>query len=146
MKTLAMTATIVCLALVACGEERPSAPRATGPLAASASVTPGAPTCPCWDAEALLGALPEANACFDQTGAATPFLSVDLFDPASATQTQAFTRYDAGSAEAGSCRLAVVGTEGLVREIAAGSGFPRADYQGCVALLAARARATAAGC
>jgi hypothetical protein len=146
MKTLAIVTSILSLALAACGEERPSAAPETGPLAASASVTPSSPACPCWDAEALLGALPEANACFDQTGAATPFLSVDLFDPATATQTQAFTRYDGGSTEAGSCRLAVVGTAGLVQEIAAGSGFPRADYEGCVALLAARARATAAGC
>ncbi len=145
MRTLATCAALVSLAL-ACGED-PSAPQQAGPVAAaSPAIAASAPTCPCWDAEALAGALPEADACIDQSAAETPFLSVDLFDHSAATQTQAFTRYDAGSAEAGSCRLAVVGTKGLVREIAAEAGFPRADYEGCVALLAEQARATAAGC
>jgi hypothetical protein len=145
MKTLATHAALLSLAL-ACGED-PSAPRDAGPVAAvSPATVASAPTCPCWDAEALAGALPEADACVDQSGAETPFLSVDLFDHSAATQTQAFTRYDAGSAEAGSCRLAVVGTQGLVREIAAETGFPRGEYEGCVALLAERAQATAAGC
>lgn len=145
MKTLAACAAVLSV-VIACGED-PSAARQAGPIAAlSPSVAASAPGCPCWDAEALVGALPEADACIDQSTAAAPFLSVDLFDYSAATQTQAFTRYDAGSAEAGSCRLAVVGTEGLVREIAAGSGFARADFEGCVALLAERARVTAAGC
>lgn len=145
MKSLATYAALVWLA-IACGED-PAAPPQDGPVAAaSPSVAATGPTCPCWNAEALVGALPEADVCIDQSAAETPFLSVDLFDHSAATQTQAFTRYDAGSAEAGSCRLAVVGTQGLVREIAAQTGFPRADYEGCVALLAERARATAAGC
>jgi hypothetical protein len=146
MKTLVACAAVLSAGLLACGEE-PSAPRQASPIAAiSPSVAAAAPSCPCWDAEALVGALPQADACVDQSTADAPFLSVDLFDYSAATQTQAFTRFDAGSAEAGSCRLAVVGTEGLVREIAAGSGFARADFEGCVALLAERARATAAGC
>lgn len=145
MKALATCAALVSLTL-ACGED-PAGPRQAGPVAeASPSMAASAPACPCWDAEALVGALPEADACVDQSAAESPFLSVDLFDHSAATQTQAFTRYDAGSAEAGSCRLAVVGTQGLVREIAAETGFPRAGYEGCVALLAERARATAAGC
>ena len=145
MKALATYAALVSLAL-ACGED-PAAPRQAGPVAAaSPSVAATGPTCPCWDAEALVGALPEADACIDQSATESPFLSVDLFDHSAATQTQAFTRYDAGSAEAGSCRLAVVGTQGLVREIAAETGFPRADFEGCVALLVDRARATASGC
>ena len=145
MKTSAALAISVALGLCACQDD-PSAAHQAGPVAASTPSVATAPTCPCWDAEALVGALPEAQACFDQTAAQTPFLSVDLFDPAAATQTQAFTRYDAGTAEAGSCRLAVVGTEGLVKEIAAATGLPRADYEGCASLLAQRARATAAGC
>jgi len=145
MKALATFAALVSMVL-ACGEE-PSAPRQAGPVAAaSPGVAASAPTCPCWDAEALAGALPKADVCIDQSTAEAPFLSVDLFDHSAATQTQGFTRYDGGSAEAGSCRLAVVGTEGLVREIAAETGFPRAEYEGCVALLAERARATATGC
>ena len=145
MKSLATFATLISLAL-ACGEE-PAAPPQAGPVAAaSPALSAAAPACPCWDSEALAGALPEADVCIDQSASETPFLSVDLFDLSAATQTQAFTRYDGGSAEAGSCRLAVVGTQGLVREIAAETGFPRADYEGCVALLAERARATAAGC
>jgi len=145
MKALATYAALVTLAL-ACGED-PAAPRQAGPVAAaSPSVAAAGPTCPCWDAEALVGALPAADICIDQSSAEAPFLSVDLFDHSAATQTQAFTRYDGGSAEAGSCRLAVVGTQGLVREIAAETGFPRAAYEGCVALLAERARAAAAGC
>lgn len=145
MKALTTFAALVSLTL-ACGEE-PSAPRQAGPVhSASATTAGGAATCPCWDREALAGALPKTDVCIDQTGAATPLMSVDLFDLSAATQTQAFTRYDAGSAEAGSCRLAVVGTQGLVREIAAETRFPRADFEGCVALLAERARATAAGC
>ena len=145
MKTLATYAVLVSLAL-ACGED-PAAPRQAGPVAtASPSVAATGPTCPCWDAEALAGALPNADACVDQSAAESPFLSVDLFDHAAVTQTQAFTRFDGGSAEAGSCRLAVVGIQGLVREIAAATGFPRADYEGCVSLLVERARATAAGC
>ena len=145
MKALATFAAFVSLTL-ACGEE-PSAPRQAGPVAsASPTTAASAATCPCWDREALAGALPKADACIDQSAAETPLLSVDLFDLSAATQTQAFTRYDAGSAETGSCRLAVVGTQGLVREIAAESGFPRADFEGCVTLLAERARATAAGC
>jgi hypothetical protein len=118
---------------------------AAEPAGLAVSATSG-PTCPCWDAEALVGALPKTDACVDQTAAEAPFLSVDLFDPSAATQTQAFTRYDGGSADAGSCRLAVVGTAGLVQEISAASGLPRADYEGCAALLVTRARATAAGC
>jgi hypothetical protein len=145
MKARLPFAALVSLTL-ACGEEA-AAPREAGPLAApSPAVAAAGPTCPCWDAEALAGALPKTDVCIDQTAAGTPFLSVDLFDLSAATQTQAFTRYDAGSAEAGSCRLAVVGTQGLVREIAAETGFPRTDFEGCVALLAERARATAAGC
>ena len=145
MKALATFAALVSMVL-ACGEE-PSAPRQAGPVAAaSPGVAASAPTCPCWDTEALVGALPKADVCIDQSAAEAPFLSVDLFDHSAATQTQAFTRYDAGSAEAGSCRLAVVGTQGLVREIAAETGFLRAEYEGCVALLAERARATATGC
>lgn len=145
MKTWTTYAALASLAL-ACGENR-SEPRPAGPLAAAApAVVAGAPACPCWDAEALVGALPEADVCIDQSASETPFLSVDLFDLSAATQTQAFTRYDGGSAEAGSCRLAVVGTQGLVREIAAETGLPRADFEGCVALLTERARATAAGC
>ena len=145
MKSLARYAALVSLVL-ACGED-PAAPRQAGPMAAaSASVAESGPTCPCWDAEALAGALPKADVCIDQSASETPFLSVNLFDHSAATQTQAFTRYVGGSAEAGSCRLAVVGTQGLVREIAAETGLPRADYEGCVALLAERARATAAGC
>ena len=145
MKALATIAALVSLTL-ACGEE-PSAPRQAGPVAsASATTAGGAAMCPCWDREALAGALPMADVCIDQTAAAMPLLSVDLFDLSAATQTQAFTRYDAGSAEAGSCRLSVVGTQGLVREIAAESGFPRTEFEGCVTLLAERARATAAGC
>jgi hypothetical protein len=138
-----------CLALFAafaiatCGEDPGSpAPPAPAGLAAAAS----GPTCPCWDAEALVGALPQTDACVDRTADPVPFLSVDLFDASALTQTQAFTRYDAGAVEAGSCRLAVVGTAGLVTEISAASGFPRADYEGCAALLAARARETASGC
>lgn len=144
MKAAPATLLLAALALAGCADD-PGAPIPAAPagLAASASI---APTCPCWDAEALLGALPETDACVDQSAAEVPFLSVDLFDPSAATQTQAFTRYDGGSAEAGSCRLAVVGTEGLVKEISAASGLPRADYEGCSALLLARARATAAGC
>jgi hypothetical protein len=145
MKALTTLAALVTL-MLACGEE-PSAPREAGPVAApSLGVAATGSTCPCWDAAALAGALPKTDVCIDQTAAETPFLSVDLFDLSAATQTQAFTRYDAGSAEAGSCRLAVVGTQGLVREIAAETGFPRSDFQGCVALLAERARTTAAGC
>ncbi|HET6361139.1 MAG TPA: hypothetical protein VFH11_03690 [Gemmatimonadota bacterium] len=145
MKTLATYAALVSLAL-ACGEEPSAPPQARAVAAGSPTVASSGPTCPCWNAEALAGALPKADVCIDQSTAETPFLSVDLFDLSAATQTQAFTRYDGGSAEAGSCRLAVVGTHGLVREIAADAGFPRADYEGCVALLAERARATAAGC
>ncbi|HET6639053.1 MAG TPA: hypothetical protein VFH82_09765 [Gemmatimonadota bacterium] len=145
MKALTAFAALASMVL-ACGEE-PSAPRQAGPVAAaSPGVAASAPTCPCWDAEALIGALPKADVCIDQSATDTPFVSVDLFDFSAATQTQAFTRYDAASAAAGSCRLAVVGTQGLVREIAAETGFPRADYEGCAALLAERARATAAGC
>lgn len=145
MKALTTIAAIVSL-MLACGEET-SARREVGPVAAaSPAVAATGPTCPCWDPEALVGALPKADVCIDQAAAETPFLSVDLFDHSTATQTQAFTRYDASSAEAGSCRLAVVGTQGLVREIAAETGFPRSDFEGCVALLAERARATAAGC
>lgn len=145
MKATILLAALAAPALFACQDDR-SEPLAASPVAAAAPSIATAPTCPCWDAEALAGALPEADACFDQTAAETPFLSVDLFDPAAATQTQAFTRYDAGTAEAGSCRLAVVGTEGLVAEIAAATGLPRADYEGCASLLVQRARATAAGC
>jgi hypothetical protein len=132
------------LGLVACQDEAPVAPSAApgGGLATSAID----PACPCWDAEALVGALPQASACVDQTASETPFLSLDLFDPGTATQTQAFTRFDPGTEEAGSCRLAVVGTTGLVNEISAGSGLARADYEGCSALLLARGRALAAGC
>ena len=144
MKAPILLALLAAAGLSACQDDR-SEPLAAGPVVATASIAT-APTCPCWDAEALAGALPEADACFDQTAAETPFLSVDLFDSAAATQTQAFTRYDAGTAEAGSCRLAVVGTEGLVAEIAVANGLPRADYEGCAALLVQRARATAAGC
>jgi hypothetical protein len=145
MKALAALALLAALGISAC-EDAPSAAAPAGPVAGLAPSAVTAPTCPCWDAEALIGALPKADACFDQTAAGAPFLSVDLFDPAAATQTQAFTRYDGGSAEAGSCRLAIVGTQGLVEEIAAASGLPRADYEGCVSLLVSRARATAAGC
>ena len=145
MKALTTLAALVSL-LLACGEE-PSALREAGPVAAaSPAVAATGPTCPCWDAAALAGALPKTDVCIDQTATEMPFLSVDLFDLSAATQTQAFTRYDGGSAEAGSCRLAVVGTQGLVREIAAETGFPRSDFEGCVALLAERARTTAAGC
>ena len=142
-----VAAGVAFVALVtACGED-PATPDSSGPVAgASPSVALAAPTCPCWNAQALAEALPQADTCVDQTAAATPFLSVDLFDFSAATQTQAFTRYDAGSSEAGSCRLAVVGRQGLVREIAAGSGFPRSDYEGCIALLTERARTAAAGC
>ena len=135
---------LLVLPLAACADD-PGAPVAAEPAGLAVSAAAG-PTCPCWDAEALVGALPETDACVDQTAAEVPFLSVDLFDPSAATQTQAFTRYDGGTAEAGSCRLAVVGTAGLVKEISAASGLPRADYEGCSALLVARARATAAGC
>jgi hypothetical protein len=145
MKATLMLALLAAPALLACQDDR-SEPLQASPVAATAPSTAGAPTCPCWDSEALAGALPEADACFDQTAAETPFLSVDLFDVAAATQTQAFTRYDAATDEAGSCRLVVVGTEGLVAEISAASGLPRAAYEGCVALLTERARATAAGC
>jgi hypothetical protein len=137
-------APLLALALAACTDDR-GAPVVAEPAGLAASSVAG-PTCPCWDAEALVGALPETDACVDQTAAEAPFLSVDLFDPSAATQTQAFTRYDGGSADAGSCRLAVVGTAGLVQEITAASGLPRADYEGCAALLVTRARATAAGC
>jgi hypothetical protein len=145
MKATILLAMVVAPALFACQDDR-SEPLVASPVATAVPSVATAPTCPCWDAEALAGALPEADACFDQTAAETPFLSVDLFDPAAATQTQAFTRYDAATAEAGSCRLAVVGTEGLVAEIAAATGLPRADYEGCAALLVQRARSTAAGC
>ncbi|HYO46034.1 MAG TPA: hypothetical protein VEY33_05035 [Gemmatimonadota bacterium] len=145
MKAPAMLTMLAAMGLYACQDD-PSRARQASPVAARTQSVATAPTCPCWDAEALVGALPEADACFDQTAAEMPFLSVDLFDPAAATQTQAFTRYDAGTAEAGSCRLVVVGTEGLVAEIAAAAGLPRADYEGCASLLAERARATAAGC
>ena len=147
MKPVSAALLLAALVLGACADDpaapAPAAPGAPAGLAASAAA---GPTCPCWDAEALLGALPQTDACVDQSGAEVPFLSVDLFDASAATQTQAFTRYDGGSAEAGSCRLAVVGTAGLVTEISSASGLPRADYEGCAALLVARARATAAGC
>jgi hypothetical protein len=145
MKPLAAIALLAALGIFAC-EDDPSAVAPAGPVAGLGASAGTSPTCPCWDAEALVGALPEADACFDQTAAETPFLSVDLFDTSAATQTQAFTRYDGGSAEAGSCRLAIVGTAGLIEEIATASALPRADYEGCAALLMARARATAAGC
>jgi hypothetical protein len=145
MKAPLMLALLAVPALSACQDDR-SEPLQASPAAATAPATAGAPTCPCWDSEALAGALPTADACFDQTAAETPFLSVDLFDVAAATQTQAFTRYDAATEEVGSCRLVVVGTEGLVAEISAATGLPRAAYEGCVALLSERARATAAGC
>lgn len=145
MKGLTALALLPALALSACQDAPPAAPPASPVTGLSASAAP-APFCPCWDEEALAGALPQASACIDQTAADTPFLSVDLFDPSQATQTQAFTRFDGGSDEAGSCRLAIVGTEGLVKEIGAATGIPRADYEGCATLLVARARATAAGC
>lgn len=145
MRKLAVVGMLASIGLVACQDAAPVATPAE-PVAGLAASAAKAPTCPCWDAEALVGALPKADACFDQTSAAVPFLSVDLFDTAAATQTQAFTRFDGGSAEAGSCRLAVVGTQGLVTEIAAATGFPRADYEGCVSLLMTRARSIAAGC
>lgn len=145
MKGTVTLALLPALLLGACQDEPPATSQESPVTGLSASAAT-APLCPCWDAEALVGALPQASACFDQTGAETPFLSVDLFDPAEATQTQAFTRYDGGSEEVGSCRLAIVGTEGLVREIAAAAGIPRADFEGCTALLSERARATAAGC
>lgn len=145
MKGRVTLALLPALLLGACQDEPPASPPAS-PVTGLAASAVTAPLCPCWDAEALVGALPQASACFDQTGAETPFLSVDLFDPAEATQTQAFTRFDGGSDEAGSCRLAIVGTEGLVREISSATGIPRADFEGCAALLTARARATAAGC
>lgn len=144
MKVSLVLALLGTPALLACQDDR-SEPFQASPVATTAPST-AAPTCPCWDSEVLAGALPEADACFDQTAAETPFLSVDLFDVAAATQTQAFTRYDAATDEAGSCRLVVVGTEGLVAEISAATGLPRAGYEGCVALLSERARATAAGC
>jgi hypothetical protein len=143
MRPATAIALLLALPLAACTDDPGAPPAEPAGLAASAAA---GPTCPCWDAEALVGALPETDACVDQTAAETPFLSVDLFDPSAATQTQAFIRYDGGSAEAGSCRLAVVGTAGLVKEISAASGLPRAEYEGCAALLVARARATAAGC
>jgi hypothetical protein len=145
MKATFLLALLAAPALLGCQDDR-SEPLQASPVAATTPSTAGAPTCPCWDSEALAGALPKADACFDQTAAQIPFLSVDLFDMAAATQTQAFTRYDPVTAEAGSCRLVVVGTEGLVAEISAASGLPRADYDGCVALLTERARETAAGC
>jgi len=145
MRGIAVLGPLFALALSACQDE-PSAVSSMAPPAGLATAAAKAPACPCWDAEALIGALPQASACFDQSAAEVPFLSVDLFDTQAATQTQAFTRFVGGSEEAGSCRLAVVGTEGLVKEISAATGLPRADYEGCVALLVARARATAAGC
>lgn len=145
MRVLATVGMLASIGLTACQDAAPLSTPAEPVAGLSASAASG-PTCPCWDAEALVGALPKADACFDQTTAGMPFLSVDLFDPAAATQTQAFTRFDGGTAEAGSCRLAVVGTQGLVTEIAAASGFPRADYEGCVSLLMTRARSIAAGC
>ena len=145
MRGIAALALLPALALAACQDAPPAAPP-TDPSAGLVASGVVAPSCPCWDSEALAGALPRASACFDQTAAETPFLSVDLFDPAEATQTQAFTRFDAGTEEAGSCRLAIVGTGGLVKEIAAATGLPRADYEGCASLLLTRGRATAAGC
>jgi len=145
MKGFTALALLPALAMAACQDAPPATAPASPVAGLSASDAP-APFCPCWDAEALIGALPQASACVDQTGTDTPFLSVDLFDPSHATQTQAFTRFDGGSEEAGSCRLAIVGTEGLVKEVAAASGIPRADFEGCAALLVAHARATAAGC
>jgi hypothetical protein len=143
MRSARALALVAALALAACGEDPGSpAPAAPGGLGVSAA----GPTCPCWDAQALVDALPQTDACVDRTAEPVPFLSVDLFDTSALTQTQAFTRYDAGGAEAGSCRLAVVGTAGLVSEISAASGLPRADFEGCAALLAARARETASGC
>ena len=133
---------LVTLAASGCADETDT-PASVQPVTLG---TATGPICPCWDEEALVGALPQADACVDETASATPFLSVDLFDSSAATQTQAFTRYDGSSEEGGSCRLAVVGTAGLVNEIAASSGLPRAAFEGCVALLTARARATAAGC
>ncbi|HEY7863362.1 MAG TPA: hypothetical protein VIE39_06875 [Thermoanaerobaculia bacterium] len=141
----AIAVALAVFAIAACQDEAPVA-TPSAPVAGLAVSAARAPSCPCWNAEALVGALPRADSCFDQTAAPAPFLSVDLFDASAATQTQAFTRFDAGSAEAGSCRLAVVGTQGLVTEIAAASGLPRADYEGCVSLLMTRARTTAAGC
>lgn len=146
MKGTIALALLPALTLAACQDAPPASPPGSPVTGLSATSSADAPSCPCWDAEALVGALPKASACFDQTAAEAPFLSVDLFDAAEATQTQAFTRFDAGSDEAGSCRLAIVGTEGLVKEIAASTGLPRASYEGCAALLVARARATAAGC
>jgi hypothetical protein len=145
MKTLLALALLAAPAFSACQDDR-SKPVQASPLSATTPSTASAPTCPCWDSEALVGALPKADACFDQTAAETPFLSVDLFDIAAATQTQAFTRYDPATDEAGSCRLVVVGTEGLVAEISAATGLPRAAFEGCASLLAERARETAAGC
>ena len=145
MRSRAAAGILAVIALAGCQDAAPLSTPAE-PVAGLAVSAASGPTCPCWDVEALVGALPKADACFDQTTAETPFLSVDLFDPTAATQTQAFTRFDGGTAEAGSCRLAVVGTQGLVKEIAAASGFPRADYEGCVSLLMTRARSIAAGC
>jgi hypothetical protein len=143
MKPLPCLALLAAFAFAACGED-PGSPAPPAPAGLAPAVS--GPTCPCWDAEALVGALPQTDACVDRSADPVPFLSVDLFDPSALTQTQAFTRYDGGAAEAGSCRLAVVGTAGLVTEISAASGFSRADYEGCASLLAARARETAAGC
>ena len=145
MKALLTLALSAAALLSACQDDRSERAEAS-PVSATTPSTASAPTCPCWDSEALAGALPKADACFDQTAAETPFLSVDLFDVAAATQTQAFTRYDPATEEAGSCRLVVVGTQGLIAEISAASGLPRVGYEGCVALLLERARATAAGC
>jgi hypothetical protein len=145
MKALLTLALSAAALLSACQDDRSERAEAS-PVSATTPSTASAPTCPCWDSEALAGALPKADACFDQTAAQTPFLSVDLFDIAAATQTQAFTRYDPTTDEAGSCRLVVVGTEGLVAEISAATGLPRAAFEGCVSILAERAREIAAGC
>ena len=96
MRILATIGMLASIGLAACQDAAPLSTPAEPAAGLSASAASG-PTCPCWDAEALVGALPKADACFDQTTAGTPFLSVALLDPAAATQNHDLKIFDGGT-------------------------------------------------
>jgi len=146
VRTLGVMAAGALLA-TACQEDAPTPTAPAEPAAGVAIAPDAAPTgdeaCPCWSERTLAIAFTEAAFFFDHREADgfRPGLSLQSVDHESATILEAWVEYDAAADDpaARSCRLATVGQDGLVEELAAAGDLSATAEAACSTSLLAQA-------
>lgn len=138
VRTLSVLAASALIA-TACQEEATSPAIPVEPVVDAAiapdAVSTDGEACPCWSERTLAIAFADPAFFFDHRDAEgfRPALSLQTIDHEAVTILEAWVEYDAAAVDASarSCRLASVGQEGLIEELAAAGDLSEMAHEAC---------------